>query len=43
MIHYGFKNDPDVPRALEQIRGRGCELDAMTTSYFSRAIRSFPP
>jgi KUP system potassium uptake protein len=34
MIHYGFKNDPDVPRALEHIRGRGCELDTMTTSYF---------
>jgi KUP system potassium uptake protein len=34
MIHYGFKNDPDVPRALERIKGRGCELDPMTTSYF---------
>ena len=34
MIHYGFKNDPDVPKALQQIKGRGCELDAMTTSYF---------
>lgn len=34
IIHYGFKNDPDVPRALEQMRGRGCELEAMTTSYF---------
>ncbi len=34
VIHYGFKNDPDVPRALEQIRGRGCEIEAMTTSYF---------
>jgi KUP system potassium uptake protein len=33
-IHYGFKNDPNVPKALEQIKGRGCELDAMTTSYF---------
>ena len=33
-IHYGFKNDPDVPRALDQIKGRGCELDPMTTSYF---------
>ena len=33
-LHYGFKNDPDVPRALEQIRNRGCELDPMTTSYF---------
>jgi KUP system potassium uptake protein len=34
VIHYGFKNDFDVPRALEQMRGRGCELAAMTTSYF---------
>jgi KUP system potassium uptake protein len=34
MIHYGFKNDPDVPKALQQMKGRGCELDAMTTSYF---------
>ena len=34
VIHYGFKNDPDVPRALEQMRGRGCEIEAMTTSYF---------
>jgi KUP system potassium uptake protein len=34
MIHYGFKNDPDVPKALQQIKGRGCELDEMTTSYF---------
>ena len=34
VINYGFKNDPDVPRALEQIRGRGCELEPMTTSYF---------
>ena len=34
VIHYGFKNDPDVPKALEQIKGRGCEMQAMTTSYF---------
>jgi len=34
VIHYGFKNDYDVPRALEQLRGRGCELQPMTTSYF---------
>ncbi len=34
ILHYGFKNDPDVPRALEQIRSHGCELDPMTTSYF---------
>ena len=34
VIHYGFKNDPDVPRALLQMRGRGCETEPMTTSYF---------
>jgi KUP system potassium uptake protein len=34
VLHYGFKNDPDVPKALQQIKGRGCELEAMTTSYF---------
>ncbi len=34
MVHYGFKNDRDLPRALEHIRGRGCELEPMTTSYF---------
>lgn len=34
IIHYGFKNDPDLPKALQQIKGRGCELNAMTTSYF---------
>ncbi len=33
-IHYGFKNDPDVPAALEPLRLRGCELEPMTTSYF---------
>ncbi len=34
VVHYGFKNDPDLPRALEQIRARGCELEPMSTSYF---------
>ena len=34
VINYGFKNDPDVPRALLQMRGRGCEAEPMTTSYF---------
>ncbi|WP_137892328.1 potassium transporter Kup [Ramlibacter sp. 2FC] len=34
IVHYGFKNDPDLPRALEQLKGRGCELETMTTSYF---------
>ncbi len=34
IIHYGFKNDPDVPRALELLKNRGCVIDPMTTSYF---------
>ncbi len=34
VVHYGFKNDPDLPRALQLLKGRGCELDDMTTSYF---------
>ncbi len=34
IVHYGFKNDVDLPRALERIRGRGCDLEPMTTSYF---------
>jgi len=33
-VHYGFKNDPDLPRALEHLKDRGCDLDVMTTSYF---------
>jgi KUP system potassium uptake protein len=34
ILHYGFKNDPDVPRAIEAIRNHGCAIDRMTTSYF---------
>ncbi|MDO8772796.1 MAG: potassium transporter Kup [Burkholderiaceae bacterium] len=34
VLNYGFKNDPDLPKALAQMKGRGCELEAMTTSYF---------
>ena len=34
LIHYGFKNDPDVPRALQQLKGRGVALDPMSTSFF---------
>jgi KUP system potassium uptake protein len=33
-VNYGFKNDPDLPQALQQLKGRGVELDPMTTSYF---------
>ncbi len=34
VINYGFKNEPDVPKALAALRGRGCDLDPMLTSYF---------
>jgi len=34
ILHYGFKNDIDIPRALQQVRDLGCELEPMTTSYF---------
>jgi KUP system potassium uptake protein len=34
VLHYGFKNDPDVPSALQQIRARGCRIEPMSTSYF---------
>ncbi len=34
IINYGFKNEPDVPAALSLLRPRGCQLDAMETSYF---------
>ncbi len=33
-IHYGFKNTPDVPKALEQLKVRGCDMNPMSTSYF---------
>ncbi|WP_310610545.1 potassium transporter Kup [Limnohabitans sp.] len=33
-IHYGFKDDPDVPGALSHLNGMGCEISPMTTSYF---------
>jgi KUP system potassium uptake protein len=34
VVNYGFKNDSDLPKALQHMRGRGCDLDPMTTSYF---------
>lgn len=34
VINYGFKNDPDVPLALQSMKGMGCDLNSMTTSYF---------
>jgi len=33
-LHFGFKDDPDVPEALTLLEGRGVPLDDMDTSYF---------
>ncbi|HEU4460126.1 MAG TPA: potassium transporter Kup [Methylibium sp.] len=33
-LNFGFKNDPDVPEALQLLAGRGIDLDEMETSYF---------
>ena len=33
-LHFGFKNDPDVPEALKFVRARGVQLEDMETSYF---------
>ena len=34
LINYGFKDEPDVPRALECLKSEGCRIEPMTTSYF---------
>ena len=33
-LNFGFKNEPDVPAALTQLRNEGCRVDEMDTSYF---------
>ena len=33
-LHFGFKNDPNVPEALKQLGARGIHIDEMDTSYF---------
>jgi len=33
-LNFGFKNEPDVPEALELLRNRGYAIDEMDTSYF---------
>jgi KUP system potassium uptake protein len=33
-LHFGFKNEPDVPDALELLKQHGVHLDEMDTSYF---------
>ncbi len=33
-LNFGFMNDPDVPEALQMLRGRGVDLEDARTSYF---------
>jgi KUP system potassium uptake protein len=33
-LHFGFKNEPDVPEGLERLRASGCVVEDMDTSYF---------
>jgi len=33
-VHYGFKDEPDLPRALELSRAKGLEFNLMETSFF---------
>ena len=33
-LHFGFKNDPDVPEALKLLEAHGVRIDEMETSYF---------
>ncbi|MFZ5521717.1 MAG: potassium transporter Kup [Pseudomonadota bacterium] len=41
-LHFGFKNDPDVPAALRLLEKRGVKLDEMQTSYFLSRDIVFP-
>ncbi|HEX7813033.1 MAG TPA: potassium transporter Kup [Burkholderiales bacterium] len=34
LVHYGFKDDPDVPRALELAAAKGMKFEMMETSFF---------
>ncbi|MES2090980.1 MAG: potassium transporter Kup [Pseudomonadota bacterium] len=34
MLHYGFKNEPDVPEALKLLKEHGVIIEDMETSYF---------
>ena len=33
-LNFGFKNEPDVPKALHHLREHGCSVEDMETSYF---------
>ncbi len=41
-LHFGFKNDPDVPAALKLLRARGVVFEDMETSYFLSRDRVVP-
>jgi KUP system potassium uptake protein len=34
MVHYGFKDEPDIPHALELCAAKGLEFNMMETSFF---------
>ena len=34
VLHFGFKNDPDVPETLALLKERGIQLEEIETSYF---------
>ncbi len=33
-VHYGFKDEPDIPRVLEMCKDFGLEFDMLSTSFF---------
>jgi KUP system potassium uptake protein len=34
LVHYGFKDEPDVPAELDLCKHRGLDMDTMSTSFF---------
>jgi KUP system potassium uptake protein len=41
-VRYGFKNEPDLPRALEFCRSHGLSFEPMETSYFLSRQKVIP-
>ncbi|MEJ5999703.1 potassium transporter Kup [Paucibacter soli] len=41
-VHFGFKNEPDVPEALKLLESRNVHLEEMETSYFLSRDIVFP-
>jgi len=41
-VHWGFMNEPDVPRALQACRPQGLAIEPMETSYFLSRQRLVP-